>query len=106
MYKTYIAEVIRRGELYIEIERVRQLLVLSEKHRSPDPEKYRARINHLNSLFRALLSAKEARKEVVHNVGNDNGGGTENRGASPTYDPRPSVRVGDILEKEVAGGRK
>jgi hypothetical protein len=53
----YIAEVIMRGELYLEIERVRQLLVRLNQ----SPKKNRDDIYQAERIFKALLRAKEGR---------------------------------------------
>ena len=53
----YIAEVILRGELYLEIERMRQLLVRLNQ----SPKKNRDDIYQAERIFKALLRAKEAR---------------------------------------------
>lgn len=99
MYHAYIAEVIRKGDLYIEIERVRQLLILSEKNRGPTRE----RIQQLNVLFKALLSAKDAREKVVQNIREDNRSHPQDGCPRPTDDTGASVGVRDVLKKEVPG---
>jgi len=53
----YIADIISRGELYLEIERMRQLLVRLNK----TPKENRDDIHHAEKIFKALLKAKEAR---------------------------------------------
>lgn len=55
----YIEDIIARGELYLEIERMRQLLVrlnLTPKENKDD-------IFHAERMFKALLKAKEARTQ-------------------------------------------
>lgn len=101
-YIEYVNSVIRRGELYIELERVRKYLIVAETNKCLNNQERRAHIIHLTRLFRGLLSAKEARQKAIHEVRDDNGSNAENRSASPTHDPRPSVSVGDVLEEKVA----
>jgi hypothetical protein len=57
----YIEDVLRRGELYLEIERIRQLLVGMHKHPIPNRESQRETVSRMDKIFKALLAAKEAR---------------------------------------------
>ena len=61
----YIEDVIKRGELYLEITRVQQLL--ARLHASPIGNKEAQRMNvaHADKLFKALLAAKEARQSTL-----------------------------------------
>jgi hypothetical protein len=102
-YRYYVQAVVLRGELYIELERIRRLLVHHESNPHPNRADHTKNIQTLTGMFRALLSAKETRQEVVQNVRQDNRRNTENRSASPTHDARPRVCVGDVLEEKVAG---
>lgn len=60
----YIADIILRGELYLEIERVRQLLV----RLNVTPKENREDIHHAERIFKALLRAKEARNQPNTNA--------------------------------------
>jgi hypothetical protein len=75
-YHHYVNSVIRRGELYLEIERIRQLLVLAEQRPVSNRAEQIEHVKYLTGMFRALLSAKDARQKVVNNVGKDDGGNT------------------------------
>lgn len=55
----YIEDTIARGELYLEIERMRQLLVRLNK----TPKENRDDIYHAERIFKALLRAKELRTQ-------------------------------------------
>ena len=57
----YISDVLRRGELYLEIERIRQLLVGMHKHPMPTREGQRELVARTTKIFQALLAAKQAR---------------------------------------------
>lgn len=57
----YIADIIARGELYLEIERIRQLLV----RLNHTPKENREDIFHAERIFKALLRAKEARAAII-----------------------------------------
>lgn len=68
----YVQCVVRRNELYLELERVRQVLVDYEQRPCEDHAEQVARIRKVTQIFRALLLTKEARQKVVQHVGNDN----------------------------------
>lgn len=72
----YVADVLRRNELYLEVERVRQVLIDYTKRPCEDAEEQMTRVQKVSQLFRALLLAKQSRQEVLQNVGNNNGGNT------------------------------
>lgn len=57
----YIEDVLRRGELYLELERVRQILIRIHKAPLPTRAEQREVVVHATKLFQALLRAKEAR---------------------------------------------
>ena len=63
-YVDYVNSVIRRGELYLELERVRRFLVVAETNRCLDKEEQRAHVIHLTRLFRSLLAARDARASI------------------------------------------
>ena len=71
-YKKWVHGVIARGELYIELERVRQLLILAEQRKRPNRDEQLAYVKNLSYMFKALLLAKDARQEAVHKVSNIN----------------------------------
>ena len=68
----YVVDVISRGELYLEIERIRQLLVGMHKHPLPNREGQRELVARMTKIFQALLSAKNAREEVIQDIRKDN----------------------------------
>lgn len=72
--RMYVADIIKRGELYLEIERVRKVLVGLYEHPHADKNVQRHNIAHMELIFKNLLLAKEARQEVVQNIGDDNRG--------------------------------
>ena len=57
----YIADVLRRNELYIELERVRKLLVRLHKYPVENKESQREMVSQATKLFQALLAAKQTR---------------------------------------------
>ena len=94
----YVNSVIRRGELYLEIERIRKLLILAEERPLADHKKQTEHIKYLTKMFRALLLAKDARQKVVQNVGEDNSGSTQNSSTSPTDDSGAGICVRYVLQ--------
>lgn len=102
-YRYYAQGVVRRGELYVEIERVRRLLVHHESNPLPIRADHAKNIQTLTAMFKALLLAKESRQEVVQNICKDNRGDTKNSRSSPAHDPGSSVSIWDVLEEEVSG---
>jgi hypothetical protein len=57
----YIEDVLRRGELYLEIERIRQLLIGMHKHPIPNRESQRETVSRMDKIFKALLIARDIR---------------------------------------------
>lgn len=97
-YKKWVTGVIARGELYIELERVRQLLVLAEQRKRPNRDEQIAHVKNLSYMFKALLLAKDARQKVVQNVGENNSGSTQNSGTSPADDSGAGICVRYVLQ--------
>lgn len=60
----YVEDVLRRGELYLELERIRQLLVGMHKYPSPNREAQRSAVSHMTKIFQALLAAKQAQPKL------------------------------------------
>lgn len=65
LIQQYIANTLRRGELYLEIERMRQVLVRIHKNPLETKEAQQTAVGHASKLFKALLAAKEARQNTV-----------------------------------------
>lgn len=89
----YIQTVRDNGILREELERVQQLLRLSNH----EPEKH----HRLTQLFRALLTEK-ARQEVVQEVGQNNTRNAEDSGARPADNATGRVSTWNILQKQIA----
>ena len=60
----YIEDVLRRGELYLEIERIRQLMVGMHKNPIPNREGQRELVSRMTKIFQALLRARDARRLI------------------------------------------
>lgn len=94
----YVNSVMRRGELYLEIERIRKLLVLAEERPLADHQEQIKNVKYLTSMFRALLLAKDARQKVVQDVRQDNRGSAQNGSTSPTDNTGAGICVRYVLE--------
>ena len=57
----YIHSVLQRGELYLEIERIRSLMVGAHRYPGTDKAEHRERIHKLTEIFHALLAVRDAR---------------------------------------------
>jgi hypothetical protein len=97
-YRKWASGVIARGELYIEIERVRQLLVLAEQRPCSKRADQIAHVKNLSYMFKALILAKDARQKVVQDVRQDNGSSSQNGSTSPTDDAGACVGIRYILQ--------
>ncbi len=95
----YVNSVMRRGELYIELERIRKLLILAEERPLADPQEQSKNVKYLTGMFRALLLAKDARQKVVQDVRQDNSSGTQNGSTSPAHDAGAGVGIRYILQE-------
>lgn len=62
---TYIEDILRRGELYLEIERIRQILVGMHKYPIPSRERQRELVSQTTKIFQALLRARDARRNTI-----------------------------------------
>ena len=102
-YQSYVEAVLSKGELYYELERIRRLLISAESVKTRTEREVNVRI--LTQMFRSLLLAKEACQEVVEYVREHNSGSSENGGSGPAYHTLTGVRVGNVLQKQVARSR-
>jgi hypothetical protein len=68
----YIHTVLAQGTLHLEIYRIRQLMVGAEQHPHANKAHHARNVSVLTAIFKALLSAKEAREKGVQEVGENN----------------------------------
>lgn len=61
MIQRYVMNVVVHNELYLEIERIRQVLIRLHKTPHDTKEKQRKAVEQTSKLFRALLAARDAR---------------------------------------------
>lgn len=101
--REYIRDVVEHNDLAREIQCIRRILVGVHKYGYFTPEERTRRVKKFDMMFKALLTEK-ARQERSQKIGNHNSGSTENGSTRPADNPTGGVGVGDVLEKEVAGG--
>lgn len=68
----YIHTVLAQGTLHLELYRIRQLMIGAEQHPHANKAHQARNVSVLTAIFKALLSAKEARQKGVQEVGEDN----------------------------------
>ena len=68
----YIRAVLAQGTLDLEIYRIRQLMIGAERNRHSDRSHHARNVSVLTAIFKALLSAKEARQKGIQEIGENN----------------------------------
>jgi hypothetical protein len=68
----YVRTVLEQGTLDLEIYRIRQLMIGAEHNRHSDRRHHAHNVSMLTAVFKALLSAKEARQKGIQEVREDN----------------------------------
>ena len=68
----YIRTVLEQGTLHLEIYRIRQLMVGAEQHPHANKAYHARNVSVLTAIFKAWLSAKEARQKGIQEVREDN----------------------------------
>lgn len=93
----YMSQVRRTGAVNGEIRRIQERMVDNVKHPASDAETQRDIVSQLNQLFKLLLAEKAA-QEALEKVGNDDRGNTQDSSTRVAHDPRPRVRIWNILK--------
>jgi hypothetical protein len=99
----YVERVLDEHRLNDEILRIQNVLLGLTKHPHPDKAIQARKVQVVTEIFKALLSAKEAREECVQEVREDNCGGAENGSASPADDASGRVGIWNVLKQKVPG---
>ena len=99
----YVECVLDEGNLDDEILHIRRLLVGLAKHPHPDRGVQAYKVHNMTAVFKALLSAKEAREKCVQQVRQDNRGNAENGSPSPADNSSGGVGVWNVLKQKVTG---
>lgn len=68
----YIRTVLEQGTLDLELYRIRQLMIGAERNRFSDRNRQAHNVSMLTAIFKALLSAKEARQKGIQEIGENN----------------------------------
>lgn len=97
----YIERVLDEHRLDDEILRIENLLVGLTKHPHPDKAIQARKVQLMNQIFKALLSAKEAREKCIQQIRQDNSSRPENGSASPADNTPRRVGVWNVLKKKV-----
>ena len=95
--RTYVAEIRYAGVLDEELKRIREVMVGNLKNPEEDAAKQRETVIRLNQLFKVLL-AEKARQDALKQVGNDNSSNTQDTSTRVAHDPRPRIRIWNILQ--------
>ena len=99
----YIERVLDEHRLDDEILRIQHLLLGLTKYPHPDKAVQARKVQLMNQIFKALLSAKEAREKCIQQIGQNNGGSPQNSSPSPAHDTPRRVGVWNVLKQKVTG---
>ena len=67
-YRVYAQDILVSGDIDFEIERVRQMLIRTEKLPLANRKDQTINVQGITRMFRALLSAKEIRDKAIQYV--------------------------------------
>ena len=99
----YVEQVLDEHRLEDELIRIEHLLLGLTKQPHPDKAIQARKVYLMTHIFKALLSAKEARQKCIQKIREDNRRSAENRGTSPADNPSRGVGVWNVLQQKVAG---
>lgn len=99
----YVERVLDEHRLDDELLRIQNLLLGLTKHPHPDKAVQARKVHLMTEIFKALLSAKEAREKAIQEVRENYGGCAENGSASPADNTPRRVGVWNVLKQKVTG---
>lgn len=99
----YIERVLDEHRLDEEILRIENLLVGLTKQPHPDKGIQARKVHLMNQIFKALLSAKEAREKCIQQIRQNNSGSAENGSPRPADNTPRRVGVWNVLKQKVTG---
>lgn len=99
----YIERVLDEHRLDDEILRIQNVLLGLTKHPHPDKAVHVRKVQVVTEIFKALLSAKEAREKAIQEVREDDRRRAENGSASPADNASGRVGVWNVLKQKVPG---
>ena len=97
----YIERVLDEHRLDDEILRIQNTMVGLTKHPHPDKAIQARKVQLMNQIFKALLSAKEAREKCIQQIRQDYSRSPENGSARPADNTPRRVGVWNVLKKKV-----
>lgn len=95
--RMYVADIRDAGVLDEEIVRVRGLMVDITRDPNEDKGLQRQLVTKVNQMFKGLLTEK-ARQESLKKVRDDNSSNAQDGGTRVAHDPRPRIRIWNILK--------
>ena len=98
----YIERVMDEYRVEDEILRIQNLLLGLTKYPHPDKAIQARKVQLMTEIFKALLSAKEAREKCIQQIREDNRRRAEDRSPSPTHNTSGGVGVWNVLKQKVA----
>jgi hypothetical protein len=97
----YIERVLDEHRLGDEILRIQNVRLGLTKYPHPDKAVQTRKVQVVTEIFKALLSAKEAREKAIQEVRENYGGGSENGSASPADNTPRRIGVWNVLKQKV-----
>jgi hypothetical protein len=99
----YIERTLDEHRLDDEILRIQNVLLGLTKHPHPDKAVQARKVQIVTEIFKALLSAKEAREKAIQEVCENDGRSAENGSAGPADNASGRVGVWNVLKQKVTG---
>ncbi len=99
----YIERVLDEHRLEDEILRIQNTLLGLTKWPHPDKAVQARKVHLVTEIFRALLSAKEAREKCIQQIREDHRRSAENGSARPADNASGRVGVWNVLKQKVPG---
>jgi hypothetical protein len=99
----YIERVLDEHRLDDEILRIQNVLLGLTKQPHPDKAVQVRKVQVVTEIFKALLSAKEAREKAIQEVREDHRRSAENGSTCPTNNAPRRIGVWNVLKQKFAG---
>jgi hypothetical protein len=101
--EAYLERVLDEHRLEDEILRIQNVLLGLTKNPYPDKAIQARKVQLVTQIFKALLSAKEAREKCIQQIREDNRRRAENCSPSPADNTPRRVGVWHVLKQKIAG---
>lgn len=99
----YVEQILDEHRLDDELLRIQHLLLGLTKHPHPDTTVQARKVHLMTQIFRALLSAKEAREKCIQQIRENHRRSAENCSARPADNTPRRVGVWNVLKQKIAG---